>query len=312
MFYINEFLNHLKNCRYSRKTIREYGYVLEHLKTYFEHGGVDAVTGISENRMHTYLEELVHRHHTGKHAYIRAIRLGKYFQFLEREGYLFLSPLQERSARSYPRSSFPVIEETEMERMLSGIKTENPICLKGKAMIELAYSSALRPRELYNLKITDIDFRKGLLFIEQSKGEKDRIVPVGKHALQWTGKYITEVRPKYIKENRHEFVFVSHKTGEQLTVWGIRWAIRRTLEQSGFDPIKPYALRHAAATALLHNGMGVGYISNLLGHVEIRSTQIYLTVNARELEREIQAKHPRAAFEKRLSQATQEKRSNEV
>ena len=196
--------------------------------------------------------------------------------------------------------------------MLSGIRTDHPICLKAKAMLELAYSSALRPRELYNLKITDIDFKKGLLFIEQSKGEKDRIVPVGKHALFWTAKYLSEVRPKYMKENRHEFVFVSHKTGEQLTVWGIRWAIRRTLEKNGFTPIKPYALRHTAATALLHNGMGVGYISNLLGHVEIRSTQTYLKVNARELEREIRHKHPRAAFEKRLSQSTQEKQENEV
>ena len=312
MFHVNEFLNHLKNCRYSRKTIREYGYVLEHLKTYFERIGVDDVTGISESRMRAYLEELEHRHQTGKHAYICVKRLGKYFQFLEREGYLFLSPLQDQSIRSPPKSTFPAIEATELERMLSGIKTDHPICLKGKVMLELAYSSALRPRELYNLKITDIDFKKGLLFIEQSKGEKDRIVPVGKHALRWTTKYITEVRPKYIKENRHEFVFISHKTGEQLTVWGIRWAIRRTLEQSGFAPIKPYALRHTAATALLHNGMGVGYISNLLGHAEIRSTQIYLNVNARELAREIQAKHPRAAFEKRLSQSTQEDRSNEV
>ena len=312
MFYVNEFLSHLKNCRYSPKTIREYGYVLRHLKNYFEHGGIDDVTGISESRLHAYLEELEHRQQTGKHAYIRVRRLGKYFQFLEREGYLFLSPLQDWRVRSYPNRASPAIEATEMERMLSGIKTGSPICLKGKAMIEIAYSSALRPRELYNLKITDIDFRKGLLFIEQSKGEKDRIVPVGTHALDWTGKYLTEVRPKYIKNNRHEFVFISHKTGAKLTVWGIRWAIRRTLEQSGFPPVKPYALRHTAATALLHNGMGVGYISNLLGHVEIRTTQIYLNVNARELAREIRNKHPRAAFEKRLSQITQENQSNEV
>ena len=96
-----------------------------------------------------------------------------------------------------------------MERMLSGIRPDHPICVKGKAMIELAYSSALRPRELCNLKITDIDFKKGLLFIEQSKGEKDRIVPVGKLALHWTGKYLAEVRPKYLKGQRHEFVFAS-------------------------------------------------------------------------------------------------------
>ena len=312
MFHVNEFLNHLKNSRYSRKTIREYGYVLAHLKNRFEQDGIEDVTGISDSRMCAYLEELEHRQQSGKHAYSCVKRLGKYFQFLEREGYLFLSPLQDRSIRSHPNRSSPVIGEAEMERMLSGIRTDHTICLKGKAMIELAYSSALRPRELYNLKITDIDFKKEFLFIEQSKGEKDRIVPVGKHALFWTGKYITEVRPKYIKEKRHEFVFVSHKTGEQLTVWGIRWAIRRTLEHSGFAPIKPYALRHTAATALLHNGMGVGYISNLLGHAEIRSTQIYLNVNARELAREIQSKHPRAAFEKRLSQATQEERTNEV
>ena len=309
MFHVNEFLSHLKNCRYSPKTIREYGYLLKHLKTYFERIGVDDVTGISESRMRTYLEE---SEHTGKHAYISVKRLGKYFQFLEREGYLFLSPLQDQSVRSPPKSSSPAIDQKEMERMLSGIKTDHPICVKGKAMLELAYSSALRPRELYSLKITDIDFKKGLLFIEQSKGEKDRIVPVGEHALVWTRKYLAEIRPRYIKENRHEFVFISHKTGEKLTVWGIRWAIQKTLEQSGFDPIKPYALRHSAATALLHNGMGVGYISNLLGHVEIRSTQLYLNVNARELAREIQAKHPRATFEKRLSQSTQEKQSNEV
>ena len=306
MFYVNEFLDHLKNCRYSRKTIREYSYVLQHLKDHFEHSGVDDVTGITESRMHEYLESFEHRHHSGKYIYIRVKRLGKYFQFLEQEGYLFLSPLRDLSIRTHPKSSFPAVDTVEMERMLSGIKTNTPLCLKGKAMLELAYSSALRPRELYNLKITDIDFKKGLLFIEQSKGQKDRIIPVGTQALFWIEKYIAEARPRYIKNNRHDFVFISHKTGEALTVWGVRWAIRQTLELSGYTPVKPYSLRHAAATALLHNGMGVGYISSLLGHAEIRTTQTYLNVKALELKREIGSKHPRAAIEKRLSQFMQE------
>ena len=230
----------------------------------------------------------------------------------EVEGLIFLSPLRDWNIRSSPRASFPAIDEEELERMLSGIRTDTPLGLKGKAMLELAYSSALRPRELYNLKITDIDFKKGLLFIEQSKGHKDRIVPVGEHALFWTGKYIKEVRPKYRKDSGQEFVFISHKTGEKLTVWGVRWAIRQTLESSGFTPTKPYSLRHAAATALLHNGMGVGYISSLLGHAEIRTTQIYLNLKTRELQREIQAKHPRKAFEKRLELSIQEVRKDEV
>ena len=92
--------------------------------------------------------------------------------------------------------------------------------------MELAYSSALRPREIYNLKITDIDFKKGLIFIKQSKNQKDRIVPVGKTALFWVKKYMHEVRPKYIKKKNHNFIFINHKKGEMLTVWGIRWAIQ--------------------------------------------------------------------------------------
>lgn len=305
MFYVSEFLNHLKNCRYSSKTIREYGYVLKHLKDHFQHGGIYDVRRISESAMHEYLGELQARR-SSKYAYIRVKRLGKYFQYLETGGLIFLSPLRDWNIRSYPKSSFPAVDEKELEQMLSGIRTDTPLCLKGKAMLELAYSSALRPRELYNLKITDVDFKKGLLFIELSKGQKDWIVPVGEHALYWTRKYITEVRPKYTKDNRHEFVFISHKTGEKLTVWGVRWGIRRALESSGFTPIKPYSLRHAAATALLHNGMGVGYIRSLLGHTEIRTTQTYLNLKAQELKREIGLKHPRRDFEKRLELSMQE------
>ena len=166
--------------------------------------------------------------------------------------------------------------------------------------MELAYSSALRPRELYNLKITDIDFKRGLLFIEQSKNNKDRIVPVGKTALFWIEKYITEVRPRYIHNKTHNYVFISHKTGEKLTVYGIRWAIQETLRLSGFKPIKTYSLRSTAATALLLNGMSIVYISKLLGHSDIRTTQIYLHIKTIQLQKEtlssLPVKTPRSFF----------------
>ena len=186
----------------------------------------------------------------------------------------------------------------DSRNILARIKTDHPLCIKGKAIIELAYSSALRPREIYNLKITDIDFKKGLLFIEQSKNQKDRIVPVGKSALFWIKKYIKEVRAKYIKDKKHNYVFISHKTGEKLTVFGIRWAIQETLRLSILKPIKPYSLRSTAATALLLNGMSIAYISKFLGHTDIRTTQIYLKVKTVELKNELAQKHPRFTFEK--------------
>ena len=170
--------------------------------------------------------------------------------------------------------------------------------MKGSTIIEPAYSSALRPRELYNLQLTDIDFKKGLLFIEQSKNRKGRIVPVGKVALNWLEKYIKDVRPKYLKNKIHGCVFISHKTGEPLTRLGIRYAIRESLRMNGHKPVIPYSLRFTAATALLLNGMNIAYISKLLGHTDICTTQIYLRVKVRKLQQELAFKHPRVTMEK--------------
>jgi len=290
---IDEFLNHLKEKRYSPKTIKQYEYLLHQYKNYLINSGITNVKEISEKLSTGFLNEAKSKNISDREYYLRTVRLKKYFQYLEENGFIFLSPLKDPVRLKYPKKSFPTLDRKIFERILERVKTDRPLCLKGKAIMELAYSSALRPREIYNLKITDIDFKKGHIFIEQSKNQKDRIVPVGKTALFWVKRYIHEVRPKYIKKNNHNFIFINHKTGEMLTVWGIRWAIQQSLRLSGFEPIKPYSLRSTAATALLLNGMGIGYISKMLGHTEIRTTQVYLRVQTLDLKKELQKKHPR-------------------
>ena len=206
---------------------------------------------------------------------------------------MFLPPCIEQPVRAPPSTSRIPPGGDGMERILSQLRTDTSLCLKGKAMLELAYSSALRPRELYNLKISDIDFKKGLLFLDQSKNRKDRIVSVGYQALYWVKRYLTEIRPRYVKDTCEDTVFISHKTGRKLSVWGVRWAIQQTLRLSGFTPFKPYAIRASAATALLINGMSVAHIRKLLGHTELRTTQIYLNIQTHDLMRLLEEKHPR-------------------
>lgn len=297
MFYIKEFLNHLKERRYSTKTVKDYSYLIHHFERYCKDRGLLDVKNISETEVLEYLRLIKKRKQSGKVYAVKISRLTRYFQFLEDEGILFLSPLREYAPSKYPHTHYPHLNQTEIESILKAIRTDHPLCLKAKAIIELAYSSALRPREMYNLKITDIDFSKGFIFIEQSKNQKDRIVPVGRTALLWVEKYIKEVRTKFIKDKKHNYVFISHKTGEKLTVWGIRWAIQEALRLSNRKPIKPYSLRSTAATALLLNGMNIAYISKLLGHSDIRNTQIYLRVKTMELKRELAYKHPRMTLE---------------
>ncbi len=311
MFYSKDFLDHLESKRYRKKTIRDYVYLFHNFEKYFYNFGITDVKNISKNEILEYLNKIRNSKNSDKEYALKITRLKKYFQYLEDNSHIFLSPVKDYTTQKSQRNRYSTLNQEEIGSILQNIKTDHPLCLKGKAIIELAYSSALRPREIYNLKITDIDFKKGLIFIEQSKNQKDRVVPVGKEALFWLEKYITEIRPRYMKNINHNYVFISHKTGEKQTVWGIRWAIQETLRLSGLQPIKPYSIRSTAATALLLNGMSIAYISKLLGHSDIRTTQIYLKVKTVELKDELDQKHPRLTFGKQL-QNTKEVEKNEV
>ena len=293
MFYVQTFLDHLSTIHYQPKTIRDYRYLLNRLESFCLQQQVTDITAVNEGMIRDFLKSVNNKDPNRKSAYIKICRLRKYFRFLEDRGYMFLPPDIEHPVRAPPSTHRAHPDDKKMDHMLSRIRTDSALCLKGKAMLEIAYSSALRPRELYNLKTSDIDFKKGLLFLEQSKNHKDRIVPVGSQALYWVKRYLREVRPRYVKATSEDHAFISHKTGCKLSVWGVRWAIQQTLRLSGFTPLKPYAVRASAATALLVNGMSVAHIRKLLGHSELRTTQIYLNIQTNNLKRLLETRHPR-------------------
>jgi len=307
MFHVNEFLNSLKENRYSSKTIRAYSSLLAHFSTNFLDQGILHESMLTEQMITEYVQSLGIKRQSGKTYYIKVRRLIKFLDFLEEKDYIYLSPLRDFGAIKYSSKSYPSVRPRRMEKILQSIKKNTPLCIKGRTLIELAYSSALRPRELYNLRVSDIDYKRGFIYIHQSKNGKDRLVPTGTTAMMWLRKYCNDVRPKYLKGKTHSYVFINHKTGEKLTVWGIRYAIHETLRINGFRPIKTYSLRSAAATALLLNGMDVAYISRLLGHSDIRTTQIYLKIQPNDLVEKIGKKHPRAKFKKYITIHEEEK-----
>jgi len=298
MYYIKVFLEYLQANYYSKSTIKAYEYLLKNMRSYFTKRGIGEVEGINEDKINEYLKTLKTDNCQSLYYIIKVQRITKYFRFLEDESIIFYSPIRSTDLRKPPRHSYPTLSKNEIENILSSINTSTTLGLKAKAILELAYSSALRPRELYNLKITDIDFKNGILFIEQSKNRKDRLVPVGETALYWIKKYIEEVRPRYIKGKKHGYIFINHKTGGKLTRYGIRSALQRALVKNKLPPVKPYSLRSTAATALLLNGMSIAYISALLGHGDIRTTQVYLKVRTHQLKRILINHHPRQSFGK--------------
>jgi len=269
------------------------------MERYLNTKGIENVGQITRKQIMGFINHLSEGH-SDSYIWYRLVSLRRYFSFLEKQGLLFISPISSFKLPKKPIHHYSTLKQTEIERVLDGIKPTSPFLIRGKAMLELAYSSALRPGEIIRLKLSEIDFIKKRLFIRQSKNRKDRIVPVGNTPLFWMREYIKEVRPKYAKQ--YDELFISHKTGKPLTIFGLYRAIQDALQRSNLPPITPYSMRSTAATALLDNGMGLSFISALLGHANLTTTKLYLQTDMKSLRTKLALHHPRNSFRKEETQ----------
>ncbi|MEA3458611.1 MAG: tyrosine-type recombinase/integrase [Candidatus Thermoplasmatota archaeon] len=293
MFHEQDCDRYLASIGRLASTRRVHRYTLKHFVAFMTERCVTDARQVTPGHLLQYRRSMEERGFAPKTVAGELGRLRIYFAFLERERIIFVSPA---SGLRMPRNLCGcrrAVAEEELREVLDSLRTDSPLAIRGKAILELAYSSALRPREVRALKIGDIDFAKGVLFIEQSKNRKDRLVPVGSVALGWVHHYLEVVRPAAIHEQEHPFVFVGHKTGEPLSREGLVWAVRQTFVHNGLQPLPLSAMRTSAATNLLDAGMNVVHIAQLLGHVNLRTTQRYLQTEQRKLAAVLDRSHPR-------------------
>jgi len=156
--------------------------------------------------------------------------------------------------------------------------------VRDRAILELLYGSGLRRSEVVNLTLDDIDFASRVLRVNQSKGNKDRLVPFSKEAELWMKRYIDRVRPCFNPKESTVFVTrTGKKPGPEL--------IERTVKQ--YAPFSPHTYRHAYATHLLRGGMKETSLQKLLGHSLIATTQLYTQVTIEDLKTNLAKYHPR-------------------
>jgi integrase/recombinase XerD len=147
-----------------------------------------------------------------------------------------------------------------------------PILLKQRIVLTLIYSAGLRAQELINLKISDIDFERKTIHIKQSKGKKDRIVPLANYMCVGLKKYLQA-------ENPHIWLFNGKEADGRYSVKGISWVMRENLKKTSITKnVNLHSLRHSYATHLLEDGVNIVTLKELLGHVDITTTMIYLHV----------------------------------
>jgi integrase/recombinase XerD len=194
-----------------------------------------------------------------------------------------------RKFRSLPKS----LTMSDVDRLLQPPATEDPRAVRDQAILEVMYASGLRASELSSLKLENINFESGFLRVI-GKGNKERIVPIGRQALERLKFYLDRMRPKLVRPHTPSALFLSNR-GRQLnraTLWQL---VSRSAKRAGVSKhVSPHMLRHSFATHLLENGADLRVIQEMLGHADISTTQVYTHVDSQRLKSVHYQFHPRA------------------
>jgi integrase/recombinase XerD len=233
----------------------------------------------------------------------RAAAVRSLFKYLLRENVLTADPTLDLAAPKLPKRLPRVLTIEEVERLLAAPDLSSPQGLRDRAMLELLYGSGLRVSEVTSLNVGDVDLSVELVRC-LGKGSKERLVPVGSHAVRAVRAYQQTARPVLVGRRMTSALFLNRRGG-RLTRQGCWKLLRGHARRAGImRPLTPHVLRHSFATHLLERGADLRAVQEMLGHATINTTQIYTHV-ARDRLRVIYAQaHPRAAMRIHSARAT--------
>ena len=185
------------------------------------------------------------------------------------------------------------LNELQVEQLIDSVDTKRPLGLRDRAIMELLYASGLRISELANARLENFNAEERILRVT-GKGNKMRLVPVGRKACEAVAAYLSTERPKLVKRRTGSEIFLSSR-GSKLTSARIWQIVKEQARRSGLETnIYPHLLRHSFATHLLGNGADLRIIQEMLGHADISTTQIYTHVDQQRLKAVHRKFHPRA------------------
>ena len=259
----DEYLNKLRELRYSELTIKTYAGAFEEFINYYHSMDIER---IDERKIIAYLRYLVMERVVSASYQNQAINAIKFYYERvlggQRKLYHIDRPKKEKTLPS-------VLSSEEVSRLFKHIDN-----LKHRAMLMTCYSAGLRVSELLNLKIADIDGKRKQIRVEQAKGKKDRYTLLADKTLMILREYVKQYRPK-------EWLFEGYK-GEQYSSRSLQILLQRGLKKAGIlKKATMHTLRHSFATHLLENGTDLRYIQTLLGHESSKTTEVYTYVTTR-------------------------------
>ena len=290
---IQEFLSYLESVKqYSKHTISGYKRDLTKLSGYLLNIDIEDWQSVNEHELRTFVNS-ERRRGLSPRSIQRVLSTSRsFFEYLLVEGMIKLSPAQNINS---PKSAqlLPKAMDADLVQRLLDFKPNGLIEVRDKAIAELLYSSGLRLSEVCTLDVQDLELKERVCRVT-GKGNKMRVVPVGKKAIQAIRDWLIYRKElKNSKSSSSEAMFLNNK-GKRISARSIQLRLEKLCAQRGLPGINPHMLRHSFASHVLESSGDLRAVQEMLGHADIATTQIYTKLDFQHLSKVYDSAHPRA------------------
>jgi len=289
--WIDKFIQHLAyERRLSPQTCKNYRHDLESLLAFRESSGVDSWDKMDSEHFRAFSASSYRKGLSARSIQRRLSACRTFFRYLIREKHVDVHPVTDVSA---PKGKKRLPENLDADRMarLLDIQGKGPLVDRDRAILELLYSSGLRLSELTGLNCGDVDMMDATVRVT-GKGNKDRIIPVGRKALQALRQW--DQSRLMLAGNDEKALFVSNR-GTRLSTRSVQARVSHWARRQGIDThVYPHLFRHSFATHLLESSHDLRGVQELLGHANISTTQVYTHLDFQHLAQIYDQTHPRA------------------
>lgn len=274
-------------------TVEAYERDIAHFLAYLREIGIADFDKIDKYSLRNYLQRLRQSHLSNTSCVRHIAALKSFFKFLYLEKYTDHNLGADIEAPKKGQVLPKFLTTEEVDQLLAAPDLHTYSGCRDKAMLEVLYATGIRVSELISLRLSDL--RLDLFYLHCiGKGDKERIVPMGQAAVRATEYYIQHGRPQ-VKGYQGSDILFLNKRGQGLTRQGVWKIIKAYGQQIGLrQELTPHVLRHSFATHLLQNGADLRAIQEMLGHVDIATTQIYTHLLNEKILEDYDKAHPRA------------------
>jgi integrase/recombinase XerD len=292
------FRHHLKALGRRTATVELY---TDQARRFLQAATADDIRQVTKGDIEAYIEGLYgHKTDKGKPyatgtlcVKVRAVK--RLFEYLETANIVFINPAESITEppkdKTLPRH---VLDRKEVQKLLDQPNLGLMTGIRDRAILEVFYSTGIRLRELCALTVFDADLTGGMLRVNKGKGGKDRVVPMGRHAVKALREYITKARPRLTKKNRKERRLFINRYGNPSSVQVVSVMVRTFARQAKIKrKVTAHALRHTFATDLVKNGADIRAVQKMLGHADLATTQQYIRALGLDIKAVHQKTHPR-------------------